>query len=69
MGIEMSVVNQAAVAATTHGQGSQNSLIVPAGMSLKIETSPAGQNIFNEVTPVGKVRSYSITVSYAEIDA
>lgn len=69
MTLELAVTTRAAVAATAHGCGSENSIIVPSGMSLKIKTSPRGYDVFDEETPVGKTRNYSITVSYAEIDA
>lgn len=69
MAIVLNIVTQAAVAATEHGQGSEDDITVVAGKSLKIETSPTGVTIFDAETPAGKVRNYSINVSYAETDA
>lgn len=42
---------------------------VPAGKTLKIESSPLGVEVLSEVTPVGKVRSYFIRVTITETNA
>jgi hypothetical protein len=42
---------------------------VPAGKTLKIETSPRGEEYLNETVPEGKVWEVSIYVDIKEMDA
>jgi len=44
-------------------------LIVVAGQSLKIETSPMGEEILDEECPIGKVWSITVGVVINEADA
>lgn len=41
-------------------------VVVPAGKRMKIESSPAGVDVLNELTPTGKTRSYFIRVTVNE---
>jgi len=43
--------------------------VVPAGKTLKIETSPQGDEILSATVPKGKVWSVSIVIDISETDA
>jgi len=68
MAITLSIISEAARAATAHATGSDEFTLI-AGKHLIIETSPAGVEVLDLVVPKGKVWDVSITVSYAETDA
>jgi len=68
MALEFSTVERAAVSARTDATGTY-SFDCAAGKNLKIETSPAGEEILNTDVPAGKQRTYTVTVTYVEVDA
>jgi len=58
----------AAKAETKHYTGT-NEFPMAAGKSLKIETSPGGEEVFNEEVPVGKSWIVTIDISIKEVVA
>ena len=53
----------------TKKRSGQDAFDMTAGKSLKIETSPAGEELLNVEVPVGKKWSVSIGVQISESDA
>ncbi len=50
-------------------QAEEAGIVIPAGQSLKIETTPDGAEIANEVVPDGKKWTVTVSVSIDETDA
>lgn len=48
------------------GKDGVGTFTVPAGKSLKIETSPKGETILDEVVPEGKTWQVTISISIVE---
>lgn len=56
------------VPAATQKSGTQDNIIVPAGKTLKIETTPDGEEVLNVVVPAGKRWVVAIGVDIREED-
>jgi len=49
--------------------GHEATIAVSAGQSIKIETSPSGEELLNETCPAGKMWTAQIIVEITETDA
>lgn len=61
-------LNGIKVSARTLKRGEDN-FVLPAGKTLKIETTPAGEEILQAEVPTGKKWAVSIIVNIVETDA
>ena len=55
--------------ATTKITGEQTEITVTAGQSIRIETSPGGEEILESVVPIGKTWTLAVNVNIDETDA
>ena len=65
MAITLSSVTQAAIPATKHSVGG-DTFTITAGKSLKVETSPRGEDILDVEVPEGKTWVVTIDVGIVE---
>ena len=49
--------------------GGEGNIIITAGQSLKIETSPMGEELLNSEVPEGKIWTINLDVQINETDA
>jgi len=62
------VLGDASYPAVTRYAG-MDTVVLPAGKTIKVETSPDGEEILNEEVPVGKSWTIQITVYVIEENA
>ena len=64
--MELSTVTKAARLETKNYYGSEE-VSMAAGKTIRVETSPAGEEILDMTVPEGKAWSVSVTISIAEV--
>ncbi len=61
-------LNQTTTPMLTKLHGEESSLVIGAGKTLRIETSPGGGEVLGAVVPTGKVWTVTISVDIDETD-
>jgi hypothetical protein len=65
--MDLSTVTKPAVQESSNSYGTQV-LFMAAGKTLKVETSPNGEDVLDITVPSGKVWEVSVTISIKETD-